>query len=86
MPTEGGYHQSAWLETDVGPLHHYGRRGRVDNNIVELFIYNASCMLYSAGSGVKRVHVVLSGLRLFVSMFVFPVGMTECLILLCLCH
>ena len=36
-------------------------------------ICSASCVLYSAGSGVKRVHVVLSGLRirfyLFVSMY-----------------
>ena len=29
-------------------------------------ICSSSCVLYSAGSGVKRVHVVLSGLRLFV--------------------
>ena len=35
---------------------------------VMLSICSSSCMLYSAGSGVKRVHVVLSGLsmRLFV--------------------
>ena len=31
-----------------------------------LSICITSCGLYSAGSGVKRVHVVLSGLRLFV--------------------
>ena len=30
-----------------------------------LSICSSSCVLYSAGSGVKRVHVVLSGLRLF---------------------
>ena len=29
-----------------------------------LFICSASCVLYSAGSCVKRVHVVLSGLRI----------------------
>ena len=29
-----------------------------------LFIFNASCVLYSVGSGVKKVHVVLSGLRM----------------------
>ena len=29
---------------------------------VMLFICSSSCVLYSAGSGVKRVHVVLSGL------------------------
>ena len=29
-----------------------------------LSICNASCVLYSAGSGGKRVHVVLSGLRM----------------------
>ena len=27
-------------------------------------ICRSSCVLYSAGSGVKRVHVVLSGLRM----------------------
>ena len=27
-------------------------------------ICSSSCMLYSAGSGVKRVHVVLPGLRM----------------------
>ena len=52
---------------------------RVSPNIVGLIfmgsivlsICSASCVLYSAGSGVKRVHVVLSGLRmrLFVSMY-----------------
>ena len=31
---------------------------------VILSICKASCVLYSAGSGVKRVHVVLSGLRM----------------------
>ena len=31
---------------------------------VVLFICNASCVLYSTGSGVKRVDVVLSGLRM----------------------
>ena len=29
-----------------------------------MFICSSSCVLYSAGSGVKRVHVVLSGLRM----------------------
>ena len=33
---------------------------------VMLSICSSSCVLYSAGSGVKRVHVVLSGLRLLV--------------------
>ena len=33
---------------------------------VVLFNCSASCVLYAAGSAVKRVHVVLSGLRLFV--------------------
>ena len=39
----------------------------------EVSICNSSCMLYSAGSGVNRVHVVLSGLRMMclsVSMYV----------------
>ena len=31
---------------------------------VMLSICSSSCVLYSAESGVKRVHVVLSGLRL----------------------
>ena len=45
-------------------------------------------MLHSAGSGVKRVHVVCSGLRmrLFVFMCVFLLGMFECFLLLCLCR
>ena len=30
---------------------------------VVLFICSASCVLYSTGSGVKKVHFVLSGLR-----------------------
>ena len=35
---------------------------------VMMYICSSCCVLYSAGSGVKRVHVVLSGLimRLFV--------------------
>ena len=39
---------------------------------VMLSICSSCCVLYSAGSGVKRVHVVLSGLRmrLFVSVHV----------------
>ena len=54
-----------------------------------LSICSANCVVYSAGSDVKRVHVVLSGLRmrcLLVSMYVFPVGMIESLLLLCLCR
>ena len=31
---------------------------------VMLSICSSSCVLYSAGSGLKRVHVVLSGLRM----------------------
>ena len=48
-------------------------------------ICSSSCVLYYAGSGVKRVHVVLSGfrMRLSESMYVFHVGMIGCLILLC---
>ena len=51
-------------------------------------ISSSSCMLYSDGSGVKGVHVVLSGLRmrLFESMYVFPVGMIGCLLFLCSCR
>ena len=51
-----------------------------------LSICSSSCVLCSAGSGVNRVHVVLSGLRmrfLSESMYVFHVGMIGCLLLLC---
>ena len=53
-----------------------------------LFISSASCVLYSAGSGVKRANVVFSGLRMrcFVSMYAFHVGIIECLLLLCFCQ
>ena len=34
---------------------------------VMLYICSSSCVLYSAGSGVKRVHVVLFGLRMRLS-------------------
>ena len=37
---------------------------------VMLSICSSSCVLYSAGSGEKRVHVVLSGLRLLVRVHV----------------
>ena len=38
-----------------------------------LFISNVSCVLYFSGSGVRRVHVVLSAFRmsLFISVHVF---------------
>ena len=52
---------------------------------VMLSICSSSCVLYSAASGVKRVHVVLSGLRMRLSIYVFHVGMIGCLLLLCLC-
>ena len=47
-------------------------RSRVSPNIfgfmfmgsVMLSICSSSCVLYSAGSGVKRVHVVFSGLKM----------------------
>ena len=52
---------------------------------VVLSICNARCVMYSAMSGVKRVHVFCLDC-LFVSMYVFPIGMVECLLLLCLCH
>ena len=48
---------------------------------VMLSICNSSCVLYSAGSGVKRVHVFYLGLeRGCVSMYI------GCLLLLCLCR
>ena len=34
-----GYHQPVCVETDVGPLHHYQRRGGVDNNNINKFTY-----------------------------------------------
>ena len=41
--------------------------------VLMLYMCSASCVLYSAGSGVKGAHVVLSGLRmrLFVCVHVF---------------
>ena len=52
---------------------------------VMLSICSASWVLYSAWPGVKRAHVVLSGLRmiLFVCVYVYMIG---CLLLLCLCR
>ena len=38
--------------------------GLVFMGSVMLYICSSSCVLYSSGSGVKRVHVVLSGLRI----------------------
>ena len=52
---------------------------------VMLFICRSSCVLYSAGSGVKRVHAVLCGLRmrlLSVSMYVIHVRMID----VCICY
>ena len=37
---------------------------------VMLFICSSSCVLYSAGSGVKRVHVILSRLRMRLFVYV----------------
>ena len=46
-------------------------------------IYSSSCVLYSAGFGVKRVHVVLSGLRMrlfvWVHVCISCIGMIGCL-------
>ena len=42
----------------------------------DVAICSSSCMLYSAGSGVKRVHVVLSGLRM--RLFVRVHGCISC--------
>ena len=57
---------------------------------VMLSICSSSCVLYFAWSVVKRVHAVLSGLRMrlfvFESMYVFHVGMIGCLLLPCLCR
>ena len=56
---------------------------------VMLSMCGSSCVLYSARSGVERVHVVLSGLRmsLFVCVYVcISCSMIGCLLLLCLCR
>ena len=57
---------------------------------VMLSICTSSCVLYSAGSGVKSVHVVLSGLRMrlfvCVHVYVFHVAVISGLLLLCLCR
>ena len=50
---------------------------------VMLSICSSSCVLYSTGSGVKRVHVVLSGLIMGIScgydwMFAFAMFMSLC--------
>ena len=50
---------------------------------VVLSICSASCVLYSSEYGVKRVHIV-SGLRMI--LFVIPVCMISCLLLLCVCR
>ena len=55
-----------------------------------LSMLSVSCVLYSAGSGVKRVLVVLSGLRwswFFVSMKLFIASMVVALLVqsVCLC-
>ena len=55
-----------------------------------LSMLSVSCVLYSAGSGVKRVLVVLSGLRwswFFVSMKLFLASMVVALLVqsVCLC-
>ena len=61
--------------------------GLISIGSVMLSICSSSCVLNSAGSGVKRVHVVLSGLRMKLpeSMYVFHVGMIGRLLLLCRC-
>ena len=56
---------------------------------VMLSICSSSCVLYSAGSGLKRVHVVLSGLmmRLFGWIHVCSLCRYACMFsLLCLCR
>ena len=59
-------------------------------SMTTLSMLSVSCVLYSAGSGVKRVLVVLSGLRwswFFVSMKLFLVSMVVALLVqsVCLC-
>ena len=57
---------------------------------VVLFICRASCVLYSTGSDVKRVHVMLPELRMSCCLcpcmyFLYTICMIESLFLLCLC-
>ena len=49
---------------------------------VMLSICSSSCVLYSSGYGMKKVHVVLSGLRMRLFVCVH-VCMIRCLLLLC---
>ena len=55
-----------WLYVSLGSRVSPSIFGLMFMGSVMLFICSSSCVLYSAGSGVKRVHVVLSGLRLLV--------------------
>ena len=48
-----------------------------------LFICSMSCVLYSTGSGVKRVHAALSGLR--ITLFVYISVCISCMFFLCFC-
>ena len=54
-----------------------------------LFILRSKMLLYSAGSGVNRAQVVLSGFSVrlfcFVQAIFFYVGMVVCMSWLCLC-
>ena len=70
------------LYVSLGPRVRPSIFGLMFMGSVMLPICSSSCVLYSAGSGMNRVHVVLSGLRMR-SMFVFHVGMIGCLLLLC---
>ena len=72
------------LESRVSPIIF----GLIFMGSVMLSICSLSCVLYSVGSGVKRVHAVLSGLRmrcLYASMYVFHDWMFAFAMLMSLC-
>ena len=52
------------LYASLGSIVSHSIFGLMFMGSVTLSICSSSCVLYSAGSGVKRVHVVLSGLRM----------------------
>ena len=68
-----------WLYVSLGSRISPSILGLMFMGSLMLSICSSSGVLYSSGSGVKIVHVVLSVL----SMYVFPVGMIGYLLLLC---
>ena len=66
--TEYNYNSMCWLYVSLGSRVSPSTFGFMFMGSLMLSICSSSCVLYSSGSGVKRVHVVLSGLRM--SLFV----------------